>query len=165
MSIIMLQPEPLTADAFAPFGDVLQVEGATAFEINEGFTTRVHDVCDLQVRGTNARPIVSFFLGRPRPLTIRMVECHPYGSQAFMPLDPHPWLVVVSTSPRAEGVRAFWARGDQGVNYHAGVWHHPLLVTQSQRFLIIDREGHEPNCEEMFFEPGTGVDLHWPLSS
>ncbi|MGA1206181.1 MAG: ureidoglycolate lyase [Litorivicinaceae bacterium] len=165
MSLLVIQPEPLTPEAFAPFGDVLQVEGATAFEINDGFTTRVHDLCSLQFRGTNAHPIVSFFLGRPRPLTIRMVECHPYGSQAFMPLDPHPWLVVVATSPRADRVRAFWARGDQGVNYHAGVWHHPLLVTQPQRFLVIDRHGQEPNCEEMFFEPGTGVDLQWPLSS
>ena len=82
-----------------------------------------------------------------------------------MPLDPHSWLVVVATEPTAMKVRAFWARGDQGVNYHRGVWHHPLLVTQNQRFLIIDRQGDEPNCDEVQFEPGTGIDLLWPIGT
>lgn len=165
MSIRVVQPAALTAEAFAPFGDVLQVDGAHAFEINHGYTTRVHNLCDIQTLGNGAKAIVSFFLGRLRPLTIRMVECHPYGSQAFMPLDPYPWLVVVASTPSSDDVRAFWARGDQGVNYHAGVWHHPLLVTQPQRFLVIDRHGQEANCDEVFFDSGSGVDLQWPFNS
>lgn len=80
----MIRPEPLTREAFAPFGDVIQIDGAKQFEINSGYTTRVHDLIDIQLAGENARAQMSFFLGRPRPLEITMLEKHPLGSQAFI---------------------------------------------------------------------------------
>ncbi|MFZ9022194.1 MAG: ureidoglycolate lyase, partial [Litorivicinaceae bacterium] len=83
--MLTIKPQPLTGEAFAPFGDVIQIEGSNQFEINSGYTTRVHDLIDVQLGGENARAQFSFFLGRPRPLEIKMLEKHPLGSQAFYP--------------------------------------------------------------------------------
>ncbi len=144
-----VKPQPLTREAFAPFGDVIQIEGSDQFEINSGYTTRVHDLIDIQLGGENARAQFSFFLGRPRPLEIKMLEKHPLGSQAFYPIEDKRWLVVVASAPEPESVCAFWATGKQGVNYHSNVWHHPLLVIEPQQFVIIDRGGDGHNCDEI----------------
>ena len=146
--MLTIKPQPLTREAFAPFGDVIQIEGSDQFEINSGYTTRVHDLIDIQLGGENARAQFSFFLGRPRPLEIKMLEKHPLGSQAFYPIEDQRWLVVVASAPEPESVCAFWATGKQGVNYHSNVWHHPLLVIEPQQFVIIDRGGDGHNCDE-----------------
>jgi len=147
--MLTIKPQPLTREAFAPFGDVIQIEGSNQFEINSGYTTRVHDLIDIQLGGESARAQFSFFLGRPRPLEIKMLEKHPLGSQAFYPIEDKRWLVVVASAPEPESVCAFWASGRQGVNYHQNVWHHPLLVIESQQFVIIDRGGDGHNCDEV----------------
>ena len=79
----------------------------------------------------------------------KMLEKHPLGSQAFYPIEDKRWLVVVASAPEPESVCAFWASGRQGVNYHQNVWHHPLLVIESQQFVIIDRGGDGHNCDEV----------------
>jgi ureidoglycolate lyase len=146
--------EPLTREAFAPFGDVIEASDAMRhFPINEGTTERYHDLADIQL-DAQGRAIVSIFRAQPRalPFAITMLERHPLGSQAFMPLHGRPYLVAVA--PRGEmftasDVRVFLARGDQGVNYAAGVWHHPLLALgEISDFLIVDRAGPGPNCDE-----------------
>jgi ureidoglycolate lyase len=147
--MLTIKPQPLTREAFAPFGDVIQIEGSDQFEINSGYTTRVHDLIDIQLGGENARAQFSFFLGRPRPLEIKMLEKHPLGSQAFYPIEDKRWLVVVASAPEPELICAFWATGKQGVNYHRNVWHHPLLVIEPQQFVIIDRGGDGHNCDEI----------------
>lgn len=147
--MLHIQPQRLTREAFASFGDVIEIEGSEQFEINSGYTTRVHDLIDVQLGGENARVQFSFFLGRPRPLEIKMLEKHPLGSQAFYPVDNKRWLVVVASEPEPEAVCAFWATGRQGVNYHQNVWHHPLLVLKPQQFVIIDRGGDGHNCNEV----------------
>ena len=147
--MLTIKPQPLTREAFAPFGDVIQIEGSDQFEINSGYTTRVHDLIDIQLGGENARAQFSFFLGRPRPLEIKMLEKHPLGSQAFYPIEDKRWLVVVASAPEPESICAFWATGKQGVNYHSNVWHHPLLVIEPQQFVIIDRGGDGHNCDEI----------------
>lgn len=147
--MLTIKPQPLTREAFAPFGDVIQIEGSNHFEINSGYTTRVHDLIDIQLGGESARAQFSFFLGRPRPFEIKMLEKHPLGSQAFYPIEDKRWLVVVASAPEPESVCAFWASGRQGVNYHQNVWHHPLLVIEPQQFVIIDRGGDGHNCDEV----------------
>ena len=147
--MLTIKPQPLTREAFAPFGDVIQIEGSNQFEINSGYTTRVHDLIDIRLGGESARAQFSFFLGRPRPLEIKMLEKHPLGSQAFYPIEDKRWLVVVASAPEPESVCAFWASGRQGVNYHQNVWHHPLLVIEPQQFVIIDRGGDGHNCDEV----------------
>lgn len=149
-----IQAEPLTAEAFRPFGDVLSTEGARPFAINEGTTERYHDLARIQLLGEGARPQVSIFRGRAfqMPVRLRVLERHPLGSQAFMPLGAEPYLVVVAPPGervRAEDIQAFLARPGQGVNYHAGVWHHPVLaLSRTSDFLVVDRGGPGTNCEE-----------------
>ena len=148
----MIEPRPLSREAFAPFGNVVDASHPSRFEINDGFTTRVHDLFEPEIRGDGARVLVNFFLGRPRPLEAAMLERHPLGSQAFIPIDQHDWWVVDASTPELAGVRVFRASGSQGVNHRAGTWHHPLLVDRPQRFLVIDRGGAGNNLEEVELE-------------
>lgn len=151
----LLQPQPLTAAAFAPFGDVVEAgPQARQFAINGGNTTRYHDLMRIDV-ADGGHPIVSLFRGQPRvlPFRIAMLERHPLGSQAFVPLHGRPYLVVVAPPgpvPDEQALQLFVARGDQGVNYARGVWHHPLLALQAvSDFLVIDYAGPGPNCDEV----------------
>ncbi len=152
--------QPLSTHAFAPFGDVLACEGARHYPINEGTTQRYHDLAHIDA-GPQGRAIVSIFRGQPRsfPLPITMLERHPLGSQAFMPLQRRPYLVVVAEPGRQSSVpgrlHAFVAQGEQGVNYAPGVWHHPLIaVDQVSDFLVIDRAGPGNNCDEVRLAQG-----------
>lgn len=149
--------QPLTAQAFAPFGDVISTDAATqAFTINRGSTERFHDLANVQLLGVQARVLVSIFRAQPRPspYTIEMMERHPFGSQAFVPLNNRPYWVAVALPQLSEisptDVQVFLAQAHQGVNYHAGVWHHPLMALDDvSDFLVIDRLGLESNCDEL----------------
>lgn len=147
--------EPLTKAAFAPFGEVIETAGAETRPINQGFALRRHALAHVAV-GDGAA-IVSIFEAtrRPFPVAIDMLERHPLGSQAFFPLSPEAWLVVVAEgadTPEPATLRGFRARGDQGVNYAAGVWHFPVLtLAPAQSFLVVDREGPGDNLEERWF--------------
>lgn len=146
--------EPLTRERFAPFGDVIETEGREHFLINNGSTRRYHALATVE---TDDKAILSLFAAEAlqMPLVIRMLERHPRGSQAFVPLLGHPFLIVVAPAgdrPDPAQVRAFASNGRQGVNYHRGVWHHPVLcVEKRDEFLVVDRSGPGPNCDEHFF--------------
>ena len=148
---------PLTAQAFAPFGDVLETDGAEHFPINQGTTERFHNLARLDLNAVGGKPIVSIFESQPRPRPIRLevMERHPLGSQAFYPLQNRDWLIVVADGDDPldpDSIKAFRATGQQGINYAANVWHHPLLVLDPDaRFLIIDRLGPGNNCQERTF--------------
>jgi ureidoglycolate lyase len=152
-----LIPEPLTKAAFAPFGEVIETDGAEVRIINQGFAKRFHALARAEV-GDDAEAIVSIFRAtrRPSPIRIDMLERHPLGSQAFAPIQRHDWLIVVAedagAAPDFATLRCFHARGDQGVNYALGVWHFPVLIlAETQDFLIVDREGPGENLDEFFF--------------
>lgn len=150
----LLRPAPLTREAFRPFGEVIEMAGAAHFTINQGFTERFNDVCRVEVTPEGGSANVSLFLGQPRPapIAIRLLERHPLGSQAFVPLQDRPWLVLVAGDVHdLASYRAFTATGAQGVNYARNVWHHPLLVLDADsRFLVIDRKGPGNNLEEVW---------------
>jgi len=155
-----LKPVPLTREVFAPFGDVIQTQGAESYPINEGTTERFHDLASVDVVEAEGRPLINIFRGQPRvfPYQVSMMERHPLGSQAFIPLDRRPYLVVVaatSAKPGIDDLCAFVASGDQGVNYHRGIWHHPLIsLNQICDFLVIDRGGAGDNLEEIQLDQG-----------
>jgi ureidoglycolate lyase len=152
----------LTRDRFRLFGDVIEKEGAHSYKINGGTTTRFHDLARVETAGTNARTLVSIFRGDAfdLPVRIAMLERHPLGSQAFFPLQPLPWLVVVAPdeSGKPGTPQAFVVRGGasdvlRGVNYHRNVWHHPLISLEARSdFLVVDRGGDGSNLEEHFFD-------------
>lgn len=157
MSPRALRPEPLTRAVFAPFGEVIEAEGAETRVINDGHALRRHALAHV-APGPEGRAILSIFEAtpRPRPLMIHMLERHPLASQAFMPLADRDWLVVVAegeAAPDLATLRCFRASGRQGVNYRAGCWHFPVLALgERQDFLVADREGPGENLEEAFFE-------------
>ncbi|NPU10384.1 ureidoglycolate lyase [Bradyrhizobium sp. 83002] len=150
-----LTPQPLTKAAFAPFGDVVETDGAESIEINQGFARRCNGLAAIDVTSGGIPVNISLFEAkpRPRPIAIKLMERHPLGTQLFMPLQDRPWLVLVCTDPRdATSYRAFTATGRQGVNYARNVWHHPLLVfDEASRFMVVDRMSPD-NLEELWLD-------------
>jgi ureidoglycolate lyase len=154
-TLTSLSPELLTREAFAPFGDVIQATGANAFPINAGMVQRFHDLA--RVETGEGRALISIFRGQPYelPLPVRMVERHPLGSQAFIPLGNARCAVIVAPpgdTVRPEDLRAFVLAEGQGVNYRPGTWHHVLLTLDAPGdFLVVDRGGPGHNCDEFHF--------------
>ena len=157
--------KPLTAAAFTPYGDVLQVaDDKEHFPINDGYTERYHDLANIDVADEDGRAIVSIFRSTPlvMPIKIKMMERHPLSSQAFMPLSQQRYLVVVA--PKGEfnkdKIQVFLAQATQGVNYHKGTWHHfCLALNKDSDFLVIDRSGKGSNCDVQQFDEAMVIEL------
>ncbi len=146
---MILHPEPLTAAAFAPFGDVLDATGDHRL-INAGLCQRHHDRAALDFGPEPGRAGISIFRAAPRalPYTFDLIERHPEGSQAFLPMTADPFLVIVAPSPQA-APRAFLTNGAQGINLHRGTWHGVLTpLAAPGLFAVMDRIGPTPNLEE-----------------
>jgi len=152
--MLELIAQPLTKEAFAPFGEVIDSRTSDHFPINAGRTQRHHDLARVETLGDNARTLISIFVSQPidLPLTLSFLERHPLGSQAFMPLHEERFVVVVAPAGERvdpDQVRAFVTDGRQGVNYHAGTWHAIQSVLEREgEFLVVDRGGDGDNCEE-----------------
>jgi len=150
---VTLTPVPLNREDFAPYGDVIESAAGTTAAMNAARFERFDDLCTVEMQD-NARVTVSIarcLVANSLPYRIDMVERHPLGSQAFVPLSPATMLVVVAPAGdavQASDLRAFVSDGRQGINYHRGTWHMPLIAfTAGQEFLIIDRVGDMPNCD------------------
>lgn len=148
--------EPLTREAFGPFGQVISAEGAQHYLINGGKTERYNDLARVELGGVHPRPLISIFRGQPYtlPLTLGMVERHPLGSQAFFPLSGRPFLVIVAHDHGGTpGVpRAFLTAPHEGVNIAMNTWHGVLTPLDAvSDFLVVDRGGEGNNLEEYFF--------------
>ena len=153
-----LNPEPLTAEAFAPFGSVMQAsDDAVKLHINRGHAIRYDALAEVDVADGGGVPVISLFRAKPLgELVLREFERHPLGSQSFVPLSGRPYLVAVAPAGAfdAARVRLFRAEGHQGVHYRKGVWHHFLLVLDAESdFLVIDRAGPGDNCDEIELAP------------
>lgn len=164
-NVTHIRPEVLSQDAFAEFGDVIHIDDADTsvkpIMINEGTTERFHKLASVELNGqgfedNRAQAIMSIFRAQPRtlPMNITMMERHPLGSQAFLPSNDTPYLVLVcegKDAPDPTTLKLFVAKG-QGVNYHANTWHHPLLALDHVNvFWVVDRAGSGNNLEEQNF--------------
>jgi len=152
-----IEIEPLTAGAFAPFGDVLEAAGDPSKIINQGLCGRYHDLANLDFQGEKARAGISLFKSEKRtlPYSLDMVERHPLGSQAFLPMSLEPFLVVVcpDDAGRPGRPRAFQTLPGQGINFHRGTWHGVLTpLSEPGLFAVVDRIGEGNNLEEVWFE-------------
>lgn len=152
----VITAQPLTRDAFASFGEVIDFDTDNHYPINGGRCERYHALALAEAAGDNGKVIVSLFRGTPYafPLKLTMVERHPLGSQAFFPLSPRPFLVVVcpdgTDGPGTPQV--FLTKSGQGVNYRRNLWHGVLTpIGETQDFVVIDRAGDGSNLEEFHF--------------
>lgn len=147
-------PRPLTAEAFAPYGEVISArEGAERHPINYGATTRFNALARVDAAREGGAPVISIFRSTPLPTQVlKIMERHPVGSQAFMPLNGRPYLVAVAPAGELDPakIEVFLAGGDQGVNYAAGTWHHySLALGGVSDFLVVDRAGPGENLDEV----------------
>lgn len=148
----VLEIKPLTSAAFASFGDVIEFEGNESYPINNGMADRYHALANVELGGDDARAVVSLVASKKfeLPRKVDHMEYHPHGSQAFIPLDASPFIVVVSaagSAPDVTSLRAFVTNGQQGINYRAGTWHHVLLTPYAaMRFICVDRDSPDDNC-------------------
>ncbi|NDW52732.1 ureidoglycolate lyase [Aliiroseovarius sp. PrR006] len=152
---LTITPLPLTPEAFAPYGDVLDTKGTPDKMINQGLCGRYHDRATLDFSDGNAGISIFDAEARSLPMVLDMVERHPDGSQAFIPISRAPYLVVVA--PDAGGQPgtpvAFIAQPGQGVNYHRNTWHGVCAPLSDQgQFAVIDRIGTGPNLQEHWFK-------------
>lgn len=150
----VLHLEPLTKGAFAPFGDVLEVAGNPDKIINQGLCGRYHDLANIDI--VDGAAGISLFNAEARefPITLDMVERHPDGSQAFLPMTHHPFVVVVA--PDENGTpgqpRAFITTVGQGINFARGTWHGVLTPIHAPGlFAVVDRIGEGPNLQEHWY--------------
>ena len=155
--MIRLRTEPLTPQAFAPFGDVLQARGTPDRLINNGYCGRWHDMAQLDF-GPGGRAGLNLFKAQPRslPYVLDLLERHPEGSQAFVPMYETTWLVSVAEDAGGTPVnlRAFLVAPGQGINLHRGTWHGVLTpLAEPGLFAVIDRIGPTANLEEYPLTP------------
>ncbi|MCM2562785.1 ureidoglycolate lyase [Lutimaribacter sp. EGI FJ00015] len=158
----IIRTQPLTAADFAAYGDVLQATGDPDRVINAGFCGRWHDRARLDF-GVDGRAGISIFDAQPRslPYVCDLLERHPEGSQAFLPMHHNDWLVIVA--PDAGGrpgqPHAFLAGPGQGINLFRGTWHGVLTPLHSPGlFAVVDRIGPTPNLEEYRLDPPLTVE-------
>ena len=150
----LLPAQPLTAEAFAPFGQVIECAGHDAYAINEGSSQRFTDLAQLET-DPEGRLALSIFraAARQAPYELHCLERHPLGSQAFVPLNGQAFLIVVTPTrpdpakPDPGSLQVFVSDGRQGINFRRGIWHHPLLALTSGDFLVADRLGVGNNCD------------------
>ena len=149
-----IKPIPLTHADFKPFGDVIETGNVKTRSINEGNTTRHHDLAELDLSAEGGKPGLNIFRSNPlpQPIILKTMERHPLSSQAFYPLGSSPYLVVVAPPGELDpaAITVFLARSNQGVNYHRGVWHHySLALGGISDFLGVDRISDDDNCDEV----------------
>jgi ureidoglycolate lyase len=163
----IVQARPLTREAFAPFGDVIETAQRPWRSINRGTAERYDELARLDLVETGGQPLLSIYRANAQtlPLIVHSLERHPLSSQAFYPLEARPFLIVVAeagaetaaetaaqpdTLAMGRRVRAFISSGRQGINYRRNTWHHALIaLEQRSDFLVLERGGPEPNCEEI----------------
>ncbi|MAM24646.1 MAG: ureidoglycolate lyase [Rhodobacteraceae bacterium] len=150
-----LKTRPLTGEAFAPYGDLLDASGTPDKMINRGKCARFHDRAQLDF--SDGRAGISIFRGEREtlPYTLQMMERHPEGSQAFIPMSADPFLVIVAADKDGAPVdpQAFVTAPGEGVNFHKGTWHGVLTpLAEPGLFAVIDRIGEGANLEEHWFD-------------
>jgi len=151
----------LTAEALAPYGDLLDASGPPDKLINRGRCGRYHDRARLDFSAGRAG--ISIFRAETAtlPLTLQMVERHPEGSQAFIPMSADPFLVVVARDENGipRDPKAFLTEPGQAINFHRGTWHGVLTpLSEPGLFAVVDRIGDGANLEEHWFEDEYVID-------
>ena len=146
----IIRPIKVTKKKFSKFGDLIDTTKKNPISINNGYAKRFHDLIKVDTSKKIGNPIVSIFKAKKRsfPMKINMMEKHPLGSQAFIPMEDTKFLVFVApkgNKPNIDKIKSFIVPKQTGINYKAGIWHFPLISIKNMNFLIIDRKGKGNN--------------------
>ncbi len=146
----VIKPIPITKENFLKYGDVISTKDIKPLEINNGYAKRYDGIANLNTSKDNGETTISIFsaLKRNFPMKIDMMEKHPLGSQAFIPIKETTFLAFVAPSGEKldlNKVEAFIIPPGIGINYNPGTWHFPLISTENMNFLVVDRKGSGDN--------------------
>jgi len=161
---MILRPVPLTKKAFQPYGDVIEADSIDPQIINFGQTKKFGNLAEVSIRDAGSTQI-SIYRSKSidLPFRIRLMECHPLGSQAFYPLSQQPFPIIVARAGEPPGLSdlcVFLTNGQQGINLHPGVWHHyQLTLLQDADYLVVDRGGKGENYREHGLAEEVWLDL------
>ena len=150
MTNLIIKPKPITKENFKKFGDMITTTDIKPLEINDGFAKRYDGIAKLDTKKNNGESTISIFsaLKRSFPMKVEMMEKHPLGSQAFIPMKETIFLSFVAPEgdkPDLSKVESFIVPKGIGINYKPGVWHFPLISTENMNFLVVDRKGEGDN--------------------
>ena len=158
----IIKPIKITRNNFANYGDLITSNDINSIDINAGYAKRFDNLANINTLNNEGKTIVSIFsaLKRTFPMQINMMEKHPLGSQAFMPMEKTTFLCFVAPpgdSPDIKQIKSFIVPQNTGINYKPGTWHFPLIATENTNFLVVDRKGsgnnlviHQFNKEKIF---------------
>ena len=161
---IIINPKPITKENFVKYGDVITTKDIKPLEINDGYAKRFDGIANLDTSIDGGETTICIFsaLKRSFPMKIDMMEKHPLGSQAFIPMHETTFLVLVAPKggkPNIDEIESFIVPPHIGVNYNPGIWHFPLISTKDMNFLVVDRKGsgdnlvlEDLNKEEIFLK-------------
>ena len=147
---MLFKPKNITKENFSLFGDLISSNNTDPIDINSGYAKRFDDLANINTGENNGKTIVSIFTASKRifPMKINMMEKHPLGSQAFIPMKETTFLTFVAPygeRPDINKVESFIIPPGIGVNYKPGTWHFPLISTEDMNFLVVDRKGPGDN--------------------
>jgi ureidoglycolate lyase len=150
MTNLVIKPKVINKENFKDFGDMITTDDIKPLEINDGYAKRYDGIANLDAKKDDGESIISIFsaLKRSFPMKVDMMEKHPLGSQAFIPMKETTFLAFVAPKgdePDLNKVEAFIIPKGIGVNYNAGIWHFPLIATEDMNFLVVDRKGSGDN--------------------
>ena len=154
---ILINPKPINKENFSKFGDMISTNNIKPININNGYAKRFDGIANLNTSKDNGETTISIFsaLKREFPMKINMMEKHPLGSQAFIPMKETKFLVFVAPKgkkPNVKKMESFIIPKQTGINYKPGIWHFPLISTKNMNFLVIDRKGIGNNLAIYNFE-------------
>ena len=146
----IIKPKPITRENFSKFGDMITTKDIKPLDINNGYAKRYDDIAKINTSKDNGETTISIFsaLKRTFPMKIDMMEKHPLGSQAFIPMKETTFIAFVAPNgdkPDLNKIEAFIIPPGIGINYNPGTWHFPLISTEDMNFLVVDRKGSGDN--------------------
>ena len=154
---VVIKPKKITKENFAKFGDVISTQNIKPMDINNGYAKRFDNLANINTSNNNGTASMSIFsaLKRSFPMKIDMMEKHPLGSQAFIPMKETNFISFVSPSgdkPDISKIESFVVSPGIGINYKPNIWHFPLISTENMNFLVVDRKGAGDNLIIYNFE-------------
>ena len=147
---ILINPKLINKENFSKFGDMISTNNIKPINVNNGYAKRFDGIANLNTSKENGETTISIFsaLKREFPMKIDMMEKHPLGSQAFIPMKETTFLTLVAPQgdkPDLKKIESFIIPPGIGVNYNPGIWHFPLISTEDMNFLVVDRKGSGKN--------------------